>query len=876
MSSYGHHPQSDGYEGNDSYGQYEDTYAADSYGADPYPEDSYSRGSHGQGAARAAASVGAASAGRARVTPPATEPARPRYDWSHGGRSAGRAAVPVSPGGPGSLATGRATVRPGGPGGPGGPAGTGPDGEGRPAKKKRHWFRNTVLIALAVMVITTGGGMVALSYYVDSVPPPEEQTLEQGSTIYFADGSSKMATLQEVNREIIDTTIPELENVRHAVVAAEDKNFYNHSGVDFLGVIRAALKNTTGSADRSGASTIDMQYTRAAASLTEDSYSRKLKEAAMAYKLNQESTKEEILDFYLNTIYFGRGAYGIQAAAKAYFGKEAAELSVAEAAVVAGTIRVPDDGSGLSPYDPLYNPDDQSIALERWGYVLNQMVDMGTLDPVTRAELTELPEVIEPKSPSEPFKGRNGTVVKQVQYELEQMGITDLSTGGYRITTTIDRDIQKAALDAARRKNGADYWADIKDNVHSALVAVDPATGGVLGYWGGTTDGTGIDLAGKNKNEEGEWYGGRAPGSSAKIYTLIAEMREGVSFDSHWTTSEYRPDWADITVRNAGRNADVGGCEGQAPDFCTLRWVTQQSYNVSFARFSERVPEGQGPSRILEAAIDAGVTMMTDTRDGDAHNLTEFDLAETRSYFDHPIAYGQYPITPLDHANGVATLAARGVYNKVHFVEKVERRVDGEWVEVEGSRIAGEQRIQPEHADAITGVLSTIPGIWGFPLDGGRPAAAKTGTWEHIDENNLVDGNADAWVVGYTPQIATVVWVGDPKYGKIEDVYGNAIGSSGLPARIWQQFMNSAHAVKQYDFAQFPPAPPVGDPQTALADGIEPEPEQPNCRFPFFGCDNDGDDDDDRGNNGDNNTGDGDTILPPLPTSPPEEEQDNG
>jgi hypothetical protein len=318
MSSYGHHPQSDGYDGYDSYGQYEDTYAADSYGADPYPEDTYSRDPRPRGTARATAAVAAAApTGRARVAPPPAAAPRPRYDWSRSAGSAGVAAVPVSPGGP---ATGRATVRPAGPVGPIGPAGTGPGGEGRPArKKKRHWFRNTVLIMLAVSVITAGGGMVALSYYVDSVPPPAEQDLPEGSTIFFNDGS-EMATLQEVNRTIIDTTIPELANVREAVVAAEDKKFYEHSGVDFVGIVRAAFNNTTGSADRSGASTIDMQYTRAATGFNQNSYQRKVQEAAMAYKLNQEHTKAEILDFYLNTIYFGRGAYGIQAAAEAYFG----------------------------------------------------------------------------------------------------------------------------------------------------------------------------------------------------------------------------------------------------------------------------------------------------------------------------------------------------------------------------------------------------------------------------------------------------------------------------------------------------------------------------------------------------------------------------
>jgi membrane peptidoglycan carboxypeptidase len=880
MNSYGHpqpsgHADEAGYDVYDSYSEYQDTYAADSYGSDPYPADAYRGGRSG----RASAAVAAAPAGRARVAPP-DEAARPRYDWSGGGR--GVATVPVSPaGGP---VTGRATVRPVGPGGPGGPAvpaGTGP-GDGRPAKKKkRHWIRNTFLILLAITVISVGGGMVALSYYVDSVPQPEALDLAEASTIYFADGS-EVATLSELNREIIDTTVPELANARNAMVAAEDKNFYDHSGVDFMGIVRAAWGNATGGT-RSGASTIDQQYTRAAAGLTEDSYGRKLQEAAMAYKLNQEFDKEEILDFYLNTIYLGRGAYGIQAAADAYFNKEAKDLTAGEAALIAGVVRLPDDGTGLSPYDPLHESENTQVPLERWNYVLDQMVDIDALAAAERAELTELPEVEEPPSADEPLKGRYGTIVKQVQYELEAMGITDAATGGYRVTTTIDKDIQKAALEAARRKNKASYWDGMPKNVKSSIVAINPEDGAVLAYYGGTDNGTGIDLAGPNRDDEtGEWSGGFPPGSSAKIYTLMAALRQGVSFQTKWKTTPFTPEWRETPINNAGRGAATDCEGGQAPDNCPLSWATQFSFNTPFIYLSAAVPDSQGPAKIIEAARDAGVKRLVGTSYDDEGNpvdevveLSELAPEDVTNYFFHEVAIGQYPITALDHANGVATLAARGVYNEAHFVEKVEKRDDsGEWVEVEGSRIAGEQRIQAEHADAITDVLTAVPGLNSVPLEGGRVAAAKTGTWEHLDPDGNIDGNGDAWVVGYTPQIATAVWVGDPKRGAIVDGNGNQIGSSGLPAFIWKQFMDAAHAAKEYSPEQFTPAQPVGNPLHEYANGVEPEPDRNNnCdRFPFPlpGCDDDDDDDDD--DRGNNNGGGG--ILPPPPDG--DQDQDGG
>src|SRR5690606_25227382 len=243
MSGYGqsHYGGAD-YDGRDPYESYADTYAvgaagSDSYGNDPYPADPYGSSSAPRPAASGRAVAGRAPAGRARVSAVAAPPpdsysgeaAAPadsahRYDWSRAGSqrpAAGRASVPVSPAG--GSATGRATVRPGGsgPDGPkgpgGGPGGTGP--AGRPKrKKKRHWLRNSLLCVLAVMVITVGGTMVALSYYVDSVVPPEQTDLPEGSTVYYSDGK-EMAVLQEVNREIIDTKVPELENARLAVVA---------------------------------------------------------------------------------------------------------------------------------------------------------------------------------------------------------------------------------------------------------------------------------------------------------------------------------------------------------------------------------------------------------------------------------------------------------------------------------------------------------------------------------------------------------------------------------------------------------------------------------------------------------------------------------
>jgi membrane peptidoglycan carboxypeptidase len=417
---------------------------------------------------------------------------------------------------------------------------------------------------------------------------------------------------------------------------------------------------------------------------------------------------------------------------------------------------------------------------------------------------------------------------------------------------------------------------------------VDPTTGAVLAYYGGD-DGTGVDLAGIN--EDPDLQSGRPPGSTAKIYTLIAAMREGVSFDTHWQTEPFTPPWRDIPIRNAGRPT-AGSCEGTAPDYCTLRWSTIQSYNVPFAYFS-MAKGGDGPAAIVQAAMDAGVRTMSSPscaqpseegeadsfpRSGNAIDLTSIEAVSevAPNCFFHEVAFGQYEITVLDHASGMATLAARGVYHEPHFVAKVEEKDEnGDWVAIYSNSISGDQRIQTEHADAITGVLGQIPSdpiMGGKALANGRPAAAKTGTWEYDGPGG---GNADAWVVGYTPQIAAAVWTGDPDGGPIKDVFGGNIGSSGLPADIWKAFMDAAHEVKGFEQQQFPPAPQVGNPQHPFANGIEPQPEDEEdtaCRGfirPRF-CDDDGDNNggdngDNGGNENDGNNNNGGGGLQPQP-----------
>nr|WP_323373563.1 transglycosylase domain-containing protein [Plantactinospora alkalitolerans] len=747
----------------------------------------------------------------------------------------GRAAVPVSPAGPGG---------PDDPDGPGGSGGSGGrrgrrGGESDPAALKRAKKRkrmNLVIAAFAVLIMLTGGGVVGVTYYSTNVVLPDEIPLPVGTTILASNNRDVIVKLGEEARSIVPLDkIPKF--VQHAVAAAEDRKFYKHKGVDYLGIARAAWNNFTGGT-KQGASTITQQYARNAyENLNDDSYQRKVKEAILASKLNDEFSKDEIMQHYLNTIYFGRGAYGIEMAAQTYFGLPAEKLNVAQAAVLAGVIKQPvnDPQTGVKGFDPA---DNLELAKDRWTYVINGMVEEKWISPAERP--TEYPKVKERKdaSASSGVKTPKGNVVNYVRAEMAEMKLCHdgpipagstkpncqaaLVTDGYRIKTSINLKMQDAAEKAAQQEKSSSPLNGQPKNLQAALVSIEPASGQVLAYYGGN-DGTGIDYAGKNILG-GELVGGHPPGSSFKVYTLAAAIDAGISIESHWDSLPFTPDGIKGQIGNAG--AKSTDCK----KWCTLEHSTVKSYNVPFYHVSEEI----GPGRIVNMAKQAGIsTMWTTPAKGPSEPV---DLAkkkfenDTKEPFFHVVAFGQYPITVLDHATGLATLANRGKYNKPHFIITIEQqdKQTGAWKKIGGEQLKPSQRIKPEVADEVTSVLKKIPGANSRSLESGRSAAGKTGTWQY----GLTDDNAHAWMVGYTPQLATAVWVGsdDPRKPRIRKTGGGTVSGSGLPGEIWQQYMNDA--LKGYDKKPLPDSKGIGDPKRG--DGVPPPP-PPACPAPVNG-----------------------------------------
>ena len=431
---------------------------------------------------------------------------------------------------------------------------TGPEpagaGRAKPPRRRRAW----IAAAIAVFLVLAGTGAVVGGYYVDSVPTPDQLALPESTTIYYADGKTPMAKLGTENRTIL--RYDEMEDaVKQAIVAAEDRTFWTNKGVDFRGVLRAGWNNLSGGSTQ-GASTISQQYARIAADLKGVTYSRKLREAVMAWKLDKKYAKQQILEFYLNTVPFGRGAYGIEAAAEAFFGKsanrnapQASQVTVAEAMVLAAMVKQPeadpDDPTGHPGYDPTRGATALANSQARWAYVREGMVGLGYLSR-SEADALRYPDTVKPFDPGSRQSGLNlptGLAVDHIVSELRQSDPFRgkpkeyLLNGGFRIVSTLDKRAQAAAEAAAdiRRPTAPAVVRGQPADWQAALVAVEPGTGRVLAYYGGN-DGVGADYAGWYYDDAGvaRGFGQHPPGSSFKVWRRTCGLIRLLVRVGHW------------------------------------------------------------------------------------------------------------------------------------------------------------------------------------------------------------------------------------------------------------------------------------------------------------------------------------------------------
>ncbi|MGK8511237.1 transglycosylase domain-containing protein [Nocardia asiatica] len=600
-----------------------------------------------------------------------------------------------------------------------------------------------VLVALAILVPS---GIFLAAYTTVSVPQPGDLKTNQVATILASDGTTVLSKVVPPEGNRTDVTIEQIPpHVRNAVMAAEDRDFYTNPGFSISGFARAARDNILGKESAGGGSTITQQYVKNALVGDERSLTRKMHELVISAKMARQWSKDEILAAYLNTIYFGRGAYGIDAAAKAYFGKPVQELTVAEGAVLAATIQLP------SSLDPEKNPEG---AKTRWNYVLDGMVSAGSLNAAERQGL-QYPTVVPLASTrdKEQDSGPEGLVKTQVLKELAAAGISEqqLNTSGLQITTTIDPKAQQAAVDAVNKNMDGE-----PANLRTAVVSVDPRTGAVRAYYGGN-DGQGYDFA----------NAGLQTGSSFKVIGLAANLEQGIPLSQMYDSSP-------ITVNGI----KITNVEGEQCGMCTIAEALKRSLNTSFYRM--QLDMQNGPRKIADMAHKLGIP---DTIPGVGKTLTESDGSGP----NNGIVLGQYQARPLDMASTYATLAASGVYHAPHFVSKVVT-ADGQ-VLLDRGEVAGEQRVSAAVADNVTAAMRPIAAYSrNHGLAGGRDSAAKTGTAQLGDTGE----NRDAWMVGYTPSLSTAVWVGTEQGDPLRNASGGMIYGSGLPSDIWKATMDGA------------------------------------------------------------------------------------
>ena len=631
---------------------------------------------------------------------------------------------------------------------------------------ERGWFRRhpiwSTLIILAVVVLVIPAVIVAVAYNRVEVPTPGSVSSNQISEIYQSDGSTLIGRIvpPEGNRTLVDIdAIP--VHVRNAVIAAEDRSFYTNEGYDPTGIGRAAIGQLTGEASAGGGSTITQQYVKNTMVGDEVSYERKAKEIIIAAKMTNEWSKDQILEAYLNTIYFGRGAYGVAAASTAYFNKPVETLTVEEGALLAGVIQSP------SALDPLAN---REAAENRWNYVMDGMVQMGAVDPGLRGgavfpQVVQDPQVVD-QNVGDPT---NGAIRRQVLAELSNSGIDEqmLNTRGLKITTTIDPDTQAAVLEGVRNNMQGE-----NDSTRTAVVSIDPNTGGVVGYYGG---------------EEAEgWDYANAPlqtGSTFKIFGVAAALEQGIGLGTSVSSAPVQT--GNVTVTNVG---------GQSCGSCSVSMALKMSLNTSFIRLQRMLDNGANDTR--EIAHRAGIAKKIP-------GLPWETLTEQGEDPYDGIILGQYPVRVRDMASALATFADEGVLHEAHFIQKVET-ADGE-VLLDNSSPEGEQVIEEDVANNLTSAMQPIAAYSnGHALAGGRPSAAKSGTTQLGDTGY----NKDAWFVGYTPSIATAVWVGTDDNQPLFNAYGGTMYGSGLPADIWKSVMDGA--LSGTDWEQFPTPGAIG------------------------------------------------------------------
>ena len=596
-------------------------------------------------------------------------------------------------------------------------------------KKQNKLRRNSCKIIVFFISMMTVLLTTACSNFA---PKDMDSTLKPDASSQFYDNKGKVIYTSESAENRLPISFDQIpKHLQKAFIAIEDNRFYEHGGIDYRGTLRALWSNIRGE-EVQGGSTITQQLAKNAFLTQERTISRKIKEAILAKQLENKYTKDEILDMYLNRIYFGQGAYGIESASLYYFNKHAKDLDLAESAVLAAIPKSPNF------YNPFENPKDSA---ERKGLVLDQMVKYGF---ITQAEADKA-KAEKIKLSSKGNENNNKKDLRSyffdyvVQRVIEMYGPDALYKGGLKIYTTLDSAMQKEAQDTL--EDLPDHYTDDQKRVQPqmSLVAIDPKTGYIKAMIGGR---------GNDKFNRAT-LATRQPGSSFKGIVYLTAMDNGMTAatvvdDKPITYGSWSPQNYNRTFRGK----------------VSLRTALKLSLNVPAVNVATKV----GPEKILQMAKALGITTLVDGGEYSDANPAMALGGLTKG------------VNTLEMAAAYGTIGNNGQYNTPVAITKILNR-DG--------KIIYEHKVEPKQVVSAKAAYQTVDMLKDVLVSGtaagtniGAPAAGKTGT---------TDDYHDAWFVGFTPNLSCAVWIGDDN----NESMGVMTGSM-TPLTIWTDFMREA------------------------------------------------------------------------------------
>jgi len=612
--------------------------------------------------------------------------------------------------------------------------------------KRRHWLRRIIFAGIVIAVLGVIGFVIALA--LTTVPTPNELSTTQATIVYYADGKNEVGRLGDTSRRSVPLDEVPLVT-QQAILAAEDRDYYNHGGISPLGFARALFNNVSGGSTQGG-STITQQYAKNAFLTQERSWSRKIKEALLSIKLETVSSKDQILENYLNTIYFGRNAYGIDAAARSYFGKSVDQLNLGQSALLAAIINSP------SYYSEAPNNGELK---GRWKYVLDGMVSQGwiTQDQATNAKFPDINRQVNANR----LGGQTGYLVQAVKDQLVTQGFDEqeIEKGGLRIITTLDKKAEDAAVAAVESQGPKSNTKGLR----IGLASVRPDTGEIVAIYGGA------DFITNQINNATRPFA--QAGSTFKPFALAAATEQDYNLHTMW---------------NADSPCTVNGYTltnyaDKSFGLSSLLKATLHSINCAYVQLESAV----GVDKVADAAVRAGVPTSTPGLNLDALDLT--------------FVLGTASPSGLDMANAYATFANQGVRSSTSIIKQVLGQNGGLLYEYTPTLTA---EFDSRIANTVTYALNqNVDKGTAFAARAlARPAAAKTGT---------TDGNKSAWLVGYTPELSTAVLMAKEIDGLPVSMSGTGglktVTGGSFPAAMWTAFMKGALAGTPV--GQFPPAP---------------------------------------------------------------------